>query len=77
MLSNQSETRVQSSIAVVTEAELEELKTELLEIRDAFRMEDVDTVEEGECLPTVSLPSGKAPHGIIFLLKFDLRFLWI
>ncbi|XP_071504235.1 protein FAM114A2-like [Diadema antillarum] len=46
MLSNQSETKVQSAVATVTEDTLDEVKTELLEVRDAFQLEDVDTVEE-------------------------------
>ncbi|XP_072171241.1 protein FAM114A2-like [Diadema setosum] len=46
MLSNQSETKVQSAVATVTEDALDEVKTELLEVRDAFQLEDVDTVEE-------------------------------
>ncbi|XP_071498371.1 protein FAM114A2-like [Diadema antillarum] len=46
MLSNQSETKVQSAVAMVTEDTLDEVKTELLEVRDAFQLEDVDTVEE-------------------------------
>ena len=47
MLSNQSETKVQASIAMVTDEDLEEVKTELLEVRDAFQLENLDTVEEG------------------------------
>lgn len=47
MLCNQSETKVQSSISIVTDEKLDELKTELLEVRDAFRLEDLDAVDEG------------------------------
>nr|XP_054754788.1 protein FAM114A2-like [Lytechinus pictus]XP_054754789.1 protein FAM114A2-like [Lytechinus pictus] len=46
MLSNQSETKVQSSISIVTDDRLDDLKTELLEVRDAFQLEDLDAVDE-------------------------------
>ncbi|XP_033106889.1 protein FAM114A2-like isoform X2 [Anneissia japonica] len=46
ILSNQSEGKVHSVMATVTGDQLEKLKTQMIEIKDAFQLQDMDVEEE-------------------------------
>ncbi|XP_022091499.1 protein FAM114A2-like [Acanthaster planci] len=48
MISNQSESKVQGSLSMVSGEDLQSLKTELIEIRDAFQLEDLESEEQPE-----------------------------
>ncbi len=48
MISNQSESKVQGSLSMLTGDDLQGLKTELIEIRDAFQLEDLESEDQPE-----------------------------
>ncbi|XP_038056360.1 protein FAM114A2-like [Patiria miniata] len=48
MISNQSESKVQGSLSTLSGEDLQSLKTELIEIRDAFQLEDLESEEQPE-----------------------------
>ena len=46
MISNQSESKVQGSLSTLSGDNLQSLKTELIEIRDAFQLEDLESEDQ-------------------------------
>ncbi|XP_033646335.1 protein FAM114A2-like [Asterias rubens] len=48
MISNQSESKVQGSLSTLSGDNLQSLKTELIEIRDAFQLEDLESEDQPE-----------------------------